>query len=359
MNYRRATVLAEKTLNESGTETIDLNIQQPISRIDIRFRVTKGAYGMASQAAYDVTKIELVDGSEVLHSLSGLVNQAVCIYDRKIGTMSHGQHLISNSDESEFGIDFGRYLYDPLLAFDPTRFRNPQLKITYSRILVDTSGSAAYMEIIAHVFDEKVISPIGFLMSKQVVDQSNPANDSFKYIDLPLDFPIRKLILRAEEDAYAPWSCIEGFKLDEDNEKRIPIDVVTEDYYRIMKGVWTPCQEPLAADKDGDNVTLYVTPTDYWSLFLVNQVGGIDQPYATGVTQGGKGTFTTSLAEVFQGIAYGFLPNHCFEFAFGIQDDLEDWYDVTKVGNLRARVRGGSVGTGGTHQIALEQLRRY
>lgn len=359
MNYRRATILAEKTLSESGTETIDINVKQPISRIDIRFRVTKGTWGMASQAAYDVSKIELVDGSTVLHSSRGLINQALCIYDRKIGTMSHGQHLKNNSDESEFGIDFGRYLYDPLLAFDPSRYSNPQLKITYSRILVDTSGSAVNMEVIAHIFDEKVVSPIGFLMSKEIVDQSNPANDSFKYIDLPTDFPIRKLILRAEEDDYEPWACIEGFRLDEDNEKRIPIDVVTEDYYRIMKGVWVPVEELFAADMNIATVSFYVTPTDYLATLVLGTKGTDTGPYTEGYIAGGKVELVASGAFTVSGIARGYLPNHCFEFPFGIQEDPEDWYDVTKVGSLRARVRGGSVGTGGTHQIALEQLRRY
>lgn len=359
MNYRRATILAEETLSSDGTKTIGINIKQPISRIDIRFRVTKASHNMAIQAAGDVQKIELVDGSEVLHSLSGLENQALCIYDRKCPTMNHGQHLNANAEESEFGIDFGRYLYDPELAFDPTRYRNPQLKVTYTRATVDTSASTAYLEAIAHCFDEKVISPMGFLMSKEQHSESDPAEDSYKYVDLPNDFPIRKLILRAEEDNYAPWNCIKGFRLDEDNEKRIPIDVVTEDYYRIMKGVWSPVEELFIGWVSGVSGNFYITPTDYLASLVLQPYSATLFAALLTVIPGGKVALAGTGSVTCNGIARGYLPNHCVEFPFGIQSDLNDWYDVTKGGSLRARVKGGSVGTGGTFQIVLQQLRRY
>ena len=359
MNYRRAIVLAEKTLNESGTETIDINVKKPISRIDIMFRVTKGGNTMASQAAFDVSKIELVDGSNVLHSLSGLVNQGLCIYDRRVPTMNHGQHMGGNSEVSIFGLDFGRSLWDPLLALEPSRFSNPQLKFTYSRILVDTAGSACYMTVIAHIFDEKVVSPMGFLMSKEVVSQLNPANDAYKYIDLPTDFPIRKMILRAEEDGYEPWSCIEGLRLDEDNEARIPFDSDMEEFYRINKHNMPRVIEPFLGPGLVAGRTFYVTPTCYMSNVICMPTDALEDSSIGLTCKGGKATIYSAGDSTNMGIAQGYLPNHCFEFPFGIQDDPEDWYDVSKVGNLRARVRGGAAGAAGTHQLALQQLRRY
>ena len=359
MNYRRATILSEKTLDESGIETIPIRVQKPISRIDILFRVTKGGNTMASQAAFDVSKIELVDGSNVLHGLSGLVNQGLCIYDRRVPTMSHGQHMGGNSEVSIFGIDFGRHLWDPELALVPGNFQNLQLKVTYSRILVDTAGSACYMAVIAHIFDEKVISPVGFLMSKEVVDQLNPANDVYKYIDLPTDFPIRKIILRAEEDGYEPWTCIEGFRIDEDNEARIPFDSDMEEYYRINKHNMVRVIEPFLGPGLVAGRTFYVTPTCYMSQVICLPVGALEDSSIGLTCKGGKATVYSAGDSTNMGIAQGYLPNHCFEIPFGLQDDLNDWYDVSKVGDLRARVRGGAAGAAGTHQIALQQLRRY
>jgi len=314
---------------------------------------------MAMQAAGDVSKIELVDGSDVLHGLNGFVNQALCIYDRRVPTMSHGQHMGGNSEVSIFGLDFGRYLFDRELALDPSKFNNLQLKVTYSRTTVDTAGSACYMAIVAHLFDERVISPVGFLMSKEVVSQLNPANDAYKYIDLPTDFPIRKMVLRAEEDGYEPWSCIEGFKLDEDNDKRIPFDSDMEEYYRINKHNMPRVIEPFLGPGLVAGRTFYVTPTCYMSNIVMMPVLADENCHVGLTCKGGKAYAYSAGDSTLMGIAQGYLPNHCFEFPFGTQDDLDDWYDVSRVGHLRARVRGGAAGAAGTHQLALQQLRRY
>jgi len=360
MNYREVQILAPETIDTAATKTIDVNIDQPLSRIEIYWQITKAdtAGDSVAHNVADLTKIELVDGSDVLFSCSGYEAQALNLYDRRIPTMSHGQHLVANSEAIVVGIDFGRYLWDELLALNPAMFRNLQLKISYTLTSSDASASAAEMEVVGYVFDEKVISPIGFLMSKEVVNQSNPANDSYKYIDLPTDYPIRKLILRAEEDDYAPWDCIEGFRLDEDNLKRIPLDWATERYYRMMKGVWQRLEETFLVAIPTAGCTQYVTPTDYFMDAHFMQISGGMGNVTCSVATGGKLAFDSDVAGTIQGGIAGYLPHHCFEFPFGKQDVIEDWYDVTKLGSIRARVRGGSVGTGGTHQLVLQQLRR-
>lgn len=42
-----------------------------------------------------------------------------------------------------------------------------------------------------------------------------------------------------------------------------------------------------------------------------------------------------------------------------MKDDIEDWYDVTKVGNLKLRTRAGSAGINGVVEIVTEQFRAY
>ncbi|MBA7580767.1 hypothetical protein ES708_22661 [subsurface metagenome] len=74
---------------------------------------------------------------------------------------------------------------------------------------------------------------------------------------------------------------------------------------------------------------------------------------------GGKLIIAAEGSTFTSGMVRGYLPHHCFEFPFGDQGDLADWYDVTKVGSLRLRVRGGGTATAGTYQVILEQLRRY
>lgn len=359
MKYRTAEILAEETLGAAGTKTIDLNVAEPISRIDIRYKVTKSKHGMDAHPAADITKIELVDGSDVLHSLSGYENQALCIYDRKVPTMCHGQHTDASDEESEYGLDFGRFLWDPVLAFLPGKFRNPQLKVTYNSIVSDTGATSPKLEVIGHLFDEKAISPVGFLMSKEHHDAAAPANDSYKYVELPTDHPIRQMLIRGYEAAYTPWACVEGVRIDEDNMKRIPLDWLIEEYYRVMKGVWQAVEELFYGVGDvAGTYTFYVTPTDYFASLLgaplSTAYGG-----PSGNMQGGKVTLEHSATSWFQGTARGYLPNHCIQFPFGLQNELDDWYDVTKKGSIRLRIRGGSVGTSAEFQVVLQQLRKY
>lgn len=157
MNYRTATIQSPTDLGPSGTQTIDINVKDVISRLIITFSRTKSKHSMDAEPWRDITKIELVDGSDVLHSMNGGENQALCMYDRRAPCMNHGQHLSACSEYDVFGIDFGRYLYDPSLAFDPKRFANPQLKISWNEAISDTGVTANALAVYAECFDEKEI----------------------------------------------------------------------------------------------------------------------------------------------------------------------------------------------------------
>ena len=58
------------------------------------------------------------------------------------------------------------------------------------------------------------------------------------------------------------------------------------------------------------------------------------------------------------GWVHGYLPHHCFDFVFGDPNDLDDLYDVTKLGHLNLRLEAGD-GGGTTGEVAIQQLRRY
>ena len=168
MNYRIATLLPEKAQTAAGTETIDLDLTDVISRIEIKLDRLAANYTYDAHPSADVTKIELVDGSDVLFSMTGAEAQALNIYDRQCPTMIEGTWIGANDIISRYGIDFGRWLYDNQLAFDPNKFTNPQLKITYALVNCDSDCVSGTMEVIAHTFNEKRVSPVGFLMAKEI-----------------------------------------------------------------------------------------------------------------------------------------------------------------------------------------------
>lgn len=361
MKYRYAEILAAEAANTAGTKTIDLDIVDVLSRIDIRWKVTKSKHSMDAPPAADITKIEIVDGSDVLHSLSGYENQALAIYSRRVPTMNHGQHMTSLSDESQYGIDFGRYLWDTQLAFDPKRFRNPQLKITHNLALSDTGASVAELEVFGHFFDEKVVSPMGFLMAKEHFGYTPGSDESYEHVDLPTDYLIRQMLLRAYRDGYEPWNVIDEARLDEENLKRIPFNHDNlESYVRVMKGTWQQVEELFAVYGSSGGAYFYITPTDYWATVVATPVGASpDMNFSAASCRGGKVPLVSAGNLMNIGLARGYLPNHCYQFPFGMQDEPDDWYDVAKLLKARLRLRAGAGGSSGTGEVVLEQLRRY
>ena len=359
MNYRRATLLAEKNLVGTGTEVIEVVTRQPISRITLAWRVTKTQGQMNSYPHTDIVRIELVDGSDVLHSLDGGQNQAVCIYDRLCPSMNHGQHLNQMAEYSVYGIDFGRWRHDPMLVLDPARFMNLQLKVSYDSNNCDDGAASGNLEVWADLFDEKVSTPVGFLMTKEHHKRIPPAATGYWYVDLPTDFPIRKMFIQGYQKAKEPWNNVIEAKLDEENEKRIPLDWDLEDYHRIMKGVWHPVEEQIVGTAlNLADSHFYVTPTDFYSCPGLSPMGNANL-WVAGWGTGGDLVFQGAGVQQFAAMVHGWLPNHTFEFPFGDPKDLADWYDVTKLGSLRLRMRAGAGGAVGTVSAILQQLRYY
>jgi len=362
MKYRLATLLPEEALTPvaAGTKLIPIRLSEPISRIVLKYNVTKSLQAMTDHPAADITKIELVDGSDVLHATSGFENQALCIFDRRVPTMQEGVSLINVPQDCMFGIDFGRWLYDPELAFDPKRFNMPQLKITYNSLLSDTGGTVPKLQAFAYVFDEKVISPTGFLMSKEHHSENAPAAaTAYKYVDLPVDFPYRRIMIRAFLVNYPPEHTISKVRIDEDNERRIPFDVDVEDYCERQRGRWIEVSDHMHINPGIATQYYFVTPSNYFAAIQ----GLCTSPtahynVALGRT-GGRVSITSDEITTILGEAMGWCPNHCFDFECGNPNDIDDWWDVTKVGDLRLRVAGGGAGITGTYQVVIQQLRKY
>jgi hypothetical protein len=360
MKYRSIEVMAEESISSAGTKTIDLKGLPPISRLTIAWRVTLAGEGLSDAPHKDISRIEIVDGSEVLYSSDGGQAQALPMYDRRIGTMNHGQYLGSNSMFSTFGIDFGRFLHDPQYAFLPDRFQNPQLKITHNYAVADTGASSGNLAVYAEAFDERVITPAGFFQTKEVYKYTNGSQNSYEYVSLPTDLPIRQMLLQGYRDAFEPWDILNEMRLDEDTDKRVPLLWSIETYFRLMKGSWPPVDEPIVGLVTTTSRTFYTHATDYYATIMMQVMESDAQVQPQGWNRGGKCSLQTESTNAwFWGRGIGYLPNHCVQFPFGDQQDPEDWYDPRQIGKLRLRLKAGASGTNGSTRIILQQVRPY
>jgi len=360
MNYRHALLLAPEDLGGSGTKVIDIDVRNPISRIDIKFKTTKASNGMSAGAPANISAIELVDGSKVLHSLNGHENQALAYYSDPGVIMDHGQHVSTLSEVDEFRISFGRHLWDEMLAFLPGNFINPQLKITFDEDVSDTSVSANECEVWARIFDEKSVSPIGFLSAIEQYQYTCGAANSYENISLPEDREIRQILVRAYQDGYEPWYQIKEARLDENTLDRIPFDFTDlETYYRMMKSVWKAIVQQVVLAPGSGGQTYYLPMTDYNASIAGVGMGGTEELYMTAAAaRGGKFQLACTTGVNIAAIAQGYLPWHCYQFPMGKLNDVDDWYNPAGK-KPRLRLRAGTGGTSGTGEVVIEELYRY
>lgn len=362
MNYRLSTIFARKSYTVDYTEIIDLDVVDPISQLLIELAVTNGGSGApAAHAIACLPKIELVDGSDVLFSLSGYEAEAVDIYHNK-KMRSNWNPYLSGMDVQRFiAINFGRFLWDPILAFDPKKFRNPQLKLTLD---IDAGGISATpnkLQVWANMFDQKEVSPIGFLMHKEVKDYARVAS-AHEYTDLPRDYPYRKLFLRCQRAGYEPNVMVNNIKLSEDQDKRIIINHDAETIFRNIAQDNPMLTELIYTGAGLVSQNKYCTPTTR----VVLNANTWDTTAGAGeiaVYDGDGGRFkiiTGTASKNVQVAVNGWMPHATWEIPFGDQLDMDDWFDVTKVGSLKADIETGSLAIDTEKiQIFLQQLRKY
>ena len=357
MKYRTTTLLAEENLSTSGTKTIDVNIGDVITALQLQTRITfsTGARLIPEPDVY--SKIELVDGSDTLLSLSGAQIAALSFYEGMKQIDWAATNLTSSTEEGYLRINFGRFLRDPVLAFAPKKFKNPQLKITYNAAAVQAAATPVYLRVIAECFDEKAVSPVGFLQMREFNSYVGSAS-AYKYIDLPTDLVLRKLYLQTKGFGISHTALLTSVKLDEDNDKRIPFDILTKDWMNMQLMEFGRCHQYLGAYTSGASYPVWGAPCNVENFNCMNASAQNAVQATTGT--GGKFSFDASTStQIVIGALEGSLPYYVHCYPFGDQMDMADWYDVTRIGALRFRVYSGASGASCTYNTILQQLRKY
>lgn len=358
MNYRNTDILAGEDASTAKTKTIDITLEDIISRISIRYKGTNSSSDPTAHPAAMVSKIELIDGSDVLFSLSGYEALAMDFYD----TRRQKLDILNYADDEMcipvFNINFGRFLNDPVLAFDPKKFNNPQLKITHNKASGGSAPDAGNLRVAADVFDEKAVTPTGFLMSKEHYTYTCGADGSVEPIVMPTDYPYRKMLVMARLADYHPWQVVNEIKLDENNDKKIPMDRKVSDWSAYMASVYPPVEEMMRfIGAAGTSNEYFITPSYEAVVLPVSR--STAGHFLTGLPYGGAVDITPEQAGDNFSLVHGWMPHGAIPVPFGLQDDIGDWYDVTGIGNLRLRLKAGSAATSGEPAVVLQQMRSY
>jgi hypothetical protein len=356
MNYRKAVMLQEESIATAGTKVIDFKLKDVISRINIKPKCISTSGTPTAHPATVISKIEIVDGSDVLLSLTGKQARALDFYSQGKPPVDIISYVNDVDLVPMMHLNFGRWLWDTDLAFDPTRFNNPQLKITHNLAAGGIAPDSGTLEVVADCFDEKKPSPVGWLMPKEYYSYT-PAASAYEYIDLPTDYPLRMLLLQYLYAGHHLTDGINEIRLSEENDKRIPIDDVTKDLIKYIMNQWGKYEENIVAVTSTGYVTHYATPTYEMHCFGTSSEATENAVYF-GEAYGGTFSIKAAGAGLIRLRVSGYLPHGVMAIPFGDILDPSDYYDVTKLGSLELRLKASS-SVGGTAQVITEQLRRY
>jgi hypothetical protein len=356
LNYRKTTIYEQTDATTAKTETIDLDLSEVISRLQVKFNSTNDGHDATDHPAKQVSKVEIVDGSDVLYSLSGQQIEALMFYNTKKGRNYELEYR--NDCENRLVLDllFGRRLWDPILAFDPGKFKNPQLKVTHNKALGGSAPDAATLEVFADVFDEKAVSPIGYIMAKEFKAYTSPSSADNEYTELPNDYPIKRIgVMGYKADLW--WDNIfSEIELDEENKKRLPWSIDGYDLLQLAMTEYGQYVETLVGTAPSiDTHTWFVTPVEVPAP-MISVIGDPSNLYIGDETTGGYISLTAVAVQAFRALISGIIPHGLVPLDCGDQQDHNDWYDVTRKGKVKLRIKaGGSAPV----KIVLEQLRKY
>jgi len=221
-----------RVLADAGVVTSPLNVRDPITSLAFAFGATNGAtWNVANNLPENIQAIELLDGSEVLFSLTGVQAFALAAYRRDyIATMNITEFP---NDPADFVFEylFGRWPGDTVYALDPSKFANLQLRLTWNLntirpvgVLGFVTGSMRYT-VIASVM-EGAAAPQAMLSARQHY-QLVTAVGATAFIDLPTDRRLKAIYVRSAANAFGGIPGISRIKLTCDQDKFIPFDILT------------------------------------------------------------------------------------------------------------------------------------
>lgn len=354
----------------------DINVVDPIMDIFIKFAAQNGGTHNRRNYIFDVVDlIQIVDGSDVLFSLKPKECLAMNAYHYKESLHWGINELADAWQECVFKIPFGLGRYDPTIAFDATRFANPQIRITWNLAAVRAMGDEGFLDqkpvldIIASIAERYPARPVGFLMHKHIHEYVTPTAAGLR-VEMPVDYPHRTVFLRVDEDPletatyphWDPWQVITDARYNVDERKYVPFDWCTDDWMYWLKefyGMWHQGEDFNWSGGIGLHRHVYLPANQ--ALAAIPKETGTDPEYWSQLT----GNYVhlkraTPKAEELKHVKIdGTMPFSTWAYPFGDPEDMEEWLQVSDIGNIRFELTHATGAKDHISQVFLTQYRKY
>ena len=364
MKYRDNELYHELALDDSGTKLIDLSFNDPLSALTFQFLGVNGGSHNKSNWMNDViTKIELVDGSDVLCSVSLKELQALHAYQTAQLPYINFEEGASKGGRDEATLFFGRWLWDTEYFMDLTKFSNPQLKITTDEDVIRAMGATGFLSdsfkvsLVAHIIQEDGLVSKGFFMNKEIYNFTSGTSGN-EYIELPRDYPISGLMINSTIKQSNINELVDTVKLSCDSDKFVPLDRYVHDLLREYEHAHPPFDMRCVFYRAGDEepqFPLYYNPR---ANLLTSAKGNIA---ASGWQWSGNMNLmlvddagAAAAAQQVWAHIIGTSPHCSMLHRFGVKNDPTTYFDPTlwkKVELILHQAAAGAV------KVTLQQMR--
>jgi hypothetical protein len=359
-------------LPDAGTHIEAIDIQDPIVDFYIRMYAQNGAqHNIRNYMKHVLDRVDVVDGSDVLFSLEAEEILALDFYHYKTPMHLGIDERPLAWQYTDFDIPLGLGRVDPVVAFDPTQFANPQIVLAWNLANLRAVGVQGFVhdslhcDIMADVIDKAPTRPTGYLMTKELYRYITPVAGETR-IDLPVDYAYRTMFLRAHMHCCKPDYCpettlgiIEKARHDCDEQKYQPFEIQGDDWMMWDKkwygfwhqGYWFFTSAASTTWRDlnlrgnlavaggsivSEAVTTAVYPSVCQECIVVTGAGA-----ERAIHVKGDGT----------------LPCSTFAWPYGDQDEPEEWLDIKEHAKSRLTVTHRAAGA--IAQVFLTQYRTY
>jgi hypothetical protein len=366
MLHRYVYIEKDRPLADSGEHVSQVNITDPITALWVEVRATNGATDNVDNRMHAcVSKVELIDGSDVLYSADARQGVAMNAYD--LGWMPHQRltELGGDPASAEFAMMFGRFIGDQVYAFDPSKHMNPQVRVTWNLAAVRAVAATAYatgtgrLTIIAEVM-EGAPAPTGFLQRKEYYTWTSAVGT--EYIDLPVQYPLRTLLFRGHLTAYHPYDVISNLKVTANAGQYTPIDVGVEDLIYLQMQRYPKFHYRESMHKaNGD--TYYSMLEELENVMLISEqtvdcvLGYNNYEYGSQTIQ----VYTAGSADTNKRnigvMCDGWCPFGYVQIPFGDPWTPSDWFPTPDFRSLRVEAQGAVAS--GECALVLVQDRAY
>lgn len=366
MLHRLTYLENRRSLPDNGTLVTDINVRDPMTALWVDMRVTNGSTHNQGVTVADVlSRIEVIDGGRTIVSLTGHEAYALAAFisGHMPGTIF--TEVSNNVQSLAFPIFFGRWLGDAQIAFDPTQYTMPQIRLQWNLAAVRAVGvtgfatGSATVTYLAELM-EGGGAPLGVLNAKEFYTFTS-VGSGVEYIDLPRDYNMVGFMLRAWETQVQWYQTLSNVKLNADQGKFVPFDLRGTDFLRHLTRAGDRFVYPhvyVAADAD----RIYTVLKQDEHLTLIPELDDLVATYTSfgygegliGLIAGGVAVATDELVGA---TVEGACPFGCAYVPLGDQTDPNDWFPAPSFRSLRLELTQANAG--GAVALVTRQLETY